>query len=288
LADRHRIRRMDLPRALAPSAPIVQGVAMPVARRSAAASFVFAAALLAAAAPAAARVQVPFGSVELGKVATGCLSVCFGTNCSGTGTIDHVKVAQPFHVRGTRVAQYGSGSVCDPDNAVTPANVALPRTIGPNRVLVFDVDLVPTQVGSFERIVEVNETGLFELTANVTALTSCFPSTTAHCLESDRFKVRSHWRSFFGDRGPGTVVPLGLDDSGLFYFFQPDNIEMIAKVLDGCGTNDRFWVFAAATTNVEYTITVTDTETQQVKSYFNPLGNPAPAITDTGAFATCP
>ena len=49
-----------------------------------------------------------------------------------------------------------------------------------------------------------------------------------------------------------------------------------------------FWVFAAATTNVEYTITVTDTQEQQVKTYFNPLGTPAQPIQDTAAFATCP
>ncbi|MEE8522333.1 MAG: hypothetical protein V3T72_00245, partial [Thermoanaerobaculia bacterium] len=77
-------------------------------------------------------------------------------------------------------------------------------------------------------------------------------------------------------------------DSGLFWFFDPDNWEMMIKVLDGCGFNDHFWVFASATTNVEYTLRVTDTQTGVMKEYFNPLGNAAPAITDTGAFATCP
>ena len=36
------------------------------------------------------------------------------------------------------------------------------------------------------------------------------------------------------------------------------------------------------------TLTVTDTETGQTRSYDNPLGNCAPAVTDTSAFATCP
>ena len=35
-----------------------------------------------------------------------------------------------------------------------------------------------------------------------------------------------------------------------------------AKVLDGTTFNDRFWVFAGATTDVEYTLTVTDTESR--------------------------
>ena len=32
----------------------------------------------------------------------------------------------------------------------------------------------------------------------------------------------------------------------------------------------------------------TDTQTGQVKTYLNPLGQAANAVTDTGAFATCP
>ena len=46
-------------------------------------------------------------------------------------------------------------------------------------------------------------------------------------------------------------------------------------------------MFSAATTNVEYTLTVTDTLTAESKSYRNELGTSAPAITDTGAFAAC-
>ncbi len=59
------------------------------------------------------------------------------------------------------------------------------------------------------------------------------------------------------------------------------------RVLDGCAINDRFWVFAAGATSVEYTLRVTDTETGAVNEYVNPLGNAADALTDTQAFATC-
>ena len=38
-------------------------------------------------------------------------------------------------------------------------------------------------------------------------------------------------------------------DSGLFYFFGASNLEMLIKVLNACGLNDRYWVFFAATTN---------------------------------------
>ena len=83
-------------------------------------------------------------------------------------------------------------------------------------------------------------------------------------------------------------MPFGSDDSGLFYFFNPDNWEMLIKVLNGCDVNDHYWVFFAATTNVEFTLTVTDTERSVTKAYFNPQFHSANAVTDTAAFATCP
>ena len=49
------------------------------------------------------------------------------------------------------------------------------------------------------------------------------------------------------------------DDSGYLWFFDADNIELIVKVLDGCGVNNRYWVFAGGLTNVEVDIIVTDT-----------------------------
>ena len=84
------------------------------------------------------------------------------------------------------------------------------------------------------------------------------------------------------------VVDIGREDSGLAYFFSENNIEVLFKVLNGCAINDHYWVFFAATTNVEFTVTVTDTERDMKKTYVNPQGQPANAITDTQAFATCP
>ncbi|MCH9647715.1 MAG: hypothetical protein K0U98_05710, partial [Deltaproteobacteria bacterium] len=73
----------------------------------------------------------------------------------------------------------------------------------------------------------------------------------------------------------------------LLWFFNDQNWEMLVKVINGCESNDHFWVFSAATTNVEYTLRVTDTETGEVKEYFNPLNSNARAITDTEAFGSC-
>ena len=77
------------------------------------------------------------------------------------------------------------------------------------------------------------------------------------------------------------------DASGNFWFFSQTNIELDVKVLDGCGVNNRFWVFAAGLTNVKVDLTVTDTETGVSKVYHNPAAHVFSTITDAGAFASC-
>jgi len=117
---------------------------------------------------------------------------------------------------------------------------------------------------------------------------ACVQSASSLCLNGGRFRVEVLWTTEEGS-GLGSVVSnASSDDSGLFYFFAPDNWEVLVKVLDACSFDDHYWVFAAATTNVEYTLRVTDTLREEQKSYFHPAGTPAPAVTDTAAFATCP
>ncbi len=106
-------------------------------------------------------------------------------------------------------------------------------------------------------------------------------------LQSDRFELVVDTVDPLGVERPGRLITQS-EDSAILYFFSQNNWEMLIKVLDGCDINNRFWVFFAATTDVEFTLTVTDTETSQVKVYTNDLGQPADAITDTDAFATCP
>ena len=55
------------------------------------------------------------------------------------------------------------------------------------------------------------------------------------------------------------------------------------KVLDGRTLNNRWWVFYGALSSVEYRITVTDTVTNQVKTYINQSGILA-SQADTAAF----
>lgn len=70
-----------------------------------------------------------------------------------------------------------------------------------------------------------------------------------------------------------------VDDSCVF-FFEPQNVEALLRVLDGCESNQRFWVFAGAMTNVEFQITVSDTVLGTTATYANPLGQIMPSSID--------
>jgi ELWxxDGT repeat protein len=115
------------------------------------------------------------------------------------------------------------------------------------------------------------------------AAAPCAPSSARLCLNGGRFAVEARWRDFQGKTGAGTAVPLSGGDTGYFWFFSAANVEVVLKVLDGRGVNGRFWVFYGALSNVEYELTVTDTETGTVKTYRNPSGRLA-SVADTGAF----
>ncbi len=117
---------------------------------------------------------------------------------------------------------------------------------------------------------------------------SFLPSDTRLFLGQGRFRVTGAWKDYEGVDGVGTVVPFGAADSGTLWFFDSNNWEMLIKVLDGCDFNGHYWVYLAATTDVEFTVTVTDTETGEVWQRDDVLGQPADAVTDTTAFATCP
>ncbi len=72
-------------------------------------------------------------------------------------------------------------------------------------------------------------------------------------------------------------------DTGYFWFFSSNNIELVVKVVDGRAVNGKFRVFYGALSNVEYEITVTDSQTGDVRVYTNPAGLLA-SVADTAAF----
>jgi hypothetical protein len=114
------------------------------------------------------------------------------------------------------------------------------------------------------------------------------PDTAVLPLGQGRFRAEVVWKSFDGKSDSGKAAAPAADGSGLFWFFTPDNWELMVKVIDACARNGHYWVFAAGTTNVQYTLTVTDTKTGKTVRYDNPLGRRSPAVTDNKAFDTCP
>jgi len=103
------------------------------------------------------------------------------------------------------------------------------------------------------------------------------------CLNGGRFQVAVSWADVrTGESGIGNPVPL-TDDTGSFWLFGPDNLEMMVKVLDGGAVNGHFWVFYGALTDVEYDLTVTDAETGLSQTYHNDAGHLV-SRGDTGAF----
>lgn len=118
-------------------------------------------------------------------------------------------------------------------------------------------------------------------------IANCTPSLEELCLNGGRFKVAATFETTFPSSGNARAFKL-TDETGYFWFFNNTNVEVVVKVLDGCGTNNRFWVFAGGLTNVRTVITVTDTTNGMVKTYVNPQGTAFQPVQDTGAFATCP
>jgi hypothetical protein len=113
----------------------------------------------------------------------------------------------------------------------------------------------------------------------------CLPDDTHLCLAGGRFRVEAHWWTGAGD-GPGHTVGL-TPDTGYFWFFNATNVEVVVKVLDACGYNQRFWVYAGGLTDVRVRLTVTDTATNAVKTYENPQGRAFQPVQDTNAFGAC-
>ena len=109
--------------------------------------------------------------------------------------------------------------------------------------------------------------------AGGTGGTACGGAPNDLCLFGDRFRVSVTWHDQrSGDTGVGTAVPFG-PNSGFFWFFNDANIELVAKILDGRPVNQHFWFFYGALSDVEYTIRVVDTMTDEEQEYTNAPGD---------------
>jgi hypothetical protein len=124
----------------------------------------------------------------------------------------------------------------------------------------------------------------------------CIADSTTLCIDQNpgdrRFQVQAHYQTSQngGLSGSGNAIPLsslGVTEGGLFWFFGATNPEMLIKIIDGCSLGGHFWVFFAATTNVGFTVTVTDTSTGHQAVYHNKDLTAALPVQDTAALS-CP
>ncbi len=76
--------------------------------------------------------------------------------------------------------------------------------------------------------------------------------------------------------------------SGLLYFFDRDNVEVLVKVLDGCAINGHRWVFIAPVTTLAFELEVVERSTGNVFTHRNPRSMVAATVSDTTAFACDP
>lgn len=185
---------------------------------------------------------------------------------------------------------YGNVQVAvDPDGDVTGSATNAPGMSGGNASFTGKLRLAGNDVGlDLDVRFTCGFPGEIRSLFDLAAAAPCVGNATTLCLNDDRFKVTMAFRPRRQPLQNAKVAVQGTADAGLFYFFDPAAWEVLARVIDGCGINNRYWVFIASTTTVEYTITVTDTLRNKTKTYKNTQGRPAAPVQDTSAFATCP
>ncbi len=103
------------------------------------------------------------------------------------------------------------------------------------------------------------------------------------CLQQGTIEIAARWTRGDGHTGVGHPVSL-TDASGYFWFFEPGNVELVVKILNGCPVNGHSWFFAGGLTNLEIEVMVTNKATGQVETYTNLRGIPFAPIQDTEVF----
>jgi hypothetical protein len=202
---------------------------------------------------------------------------------SGTATVNLLTGAtSPFKATNFRLIEAANDSC-----AGTP--VTLPVEVPPGQLLAFDAAFSPQAPGQFTSTVTLSNEGFATsfIFQGSTVRAFCTASATTLCLSYGRFSVTATWATSTGQSGVANMIQI-TDDTGVMWFFDPSELEAEVKIVDGCGLGGHYWFFAGGLTNVEVTITVTDTSTGLRQVYTNPQGTAFAPIQDTSAFSSCP
>lgn len=116
------------------------------------------------------------------------------------------------------------------------------------------------------------------------AFADCVPDEETLCLLAGRIQVRAEWRNQHagGVSGIGRSTHLTAQ-TGAFWFFDDQNLEVMIKALDGRPINGQIWIFLGSLSDVEYWVYVDDTATGLRRVFHNPPGN-LYGIAETMAF----
>ena len=110
----------------------------------------------------------------------------------------------------------------------------------------------------------------------------CDPGGSALTL-SGGYRVSMCYETYSGQVGQTRDFGLDSSQSALLYFFDRDNVEVLIKVLDGCGVNGRRWVSVAPITDLPFNLYVESPDGQRW-THTNRLGKTASAASDVAAF----
>ena len=112
--------------------------------------------------------------------------------------------------------------------------------------------------------------------------TDCEPAGPALTLRGG-YTVSMCYETYEGRTGDARDWGLDSSQSALLYFFDRDNVEVLVKVLDGCGVNGHRWVFAAPVTDLAFNLHV-ESPTGERWTHRNRLGQTADTAADVSAF----
>ena len=211
------------------------------------------------------RIQI----VASGEWMDGCVPKWSATEVDGSGVV---------------ISTWTPGDFCV--QQVTPFDVVAP--IGPLPAGTYDLTvLVADELGLPAEEIPILGARTFTVLADAATKAVLSNRFEVEVSFEDTEGVPGTARVMFGALPTDSEVASTSGESALFWFFSPDNTEIVVKVLDGCGINERFWVFGSAATDLAFTLTVTDLESAEVRTYENLAGQPAMAINDTNAFETC-
>lgn len=113
--------------------------------------------------------------------------------------------------------------------------------------------------------------------------TDCEPRATPLSFDGG-YIVRMCYEVSDGTIGEAKSGTWASGQSGLLWFFNRDNAEVLIKVLDGCSINDHRWVYVAPVTDLAFNLVVIRISDGQRWFHRNKSGHTAATSSDTAAF----